>query len=1048
MLRTFLHNHVLANLTFALVLVIGLLAYNLLPRQQDPSVNFNWIVITTLLPGASALDVEKKVTDPLEDAIRGIQDIKFVSSNSRQSVSSLLVRFRDIDPRTFDKRVADIRREIQNAEDELPTEAEDSLILEITSASAFPSASIAVVGRADDENLRLQARNVEKAVERIAGVDRVDPIGSADPELHVDFDPAALESLGLSPTQVADTVSAFFRDIAAGSVEMEGQSWLVRLVGSSADPGGLARRTLVGAPGEVTLARVAVVQRGRERPSTLASLDGRPAVLMAVMKKENANTLELVERIQDYLTERNRLRDSTGVELVLVDDQTTPTRNAIELMQNNALIGLLLVLLVAWAFLGTRIALLTAIGIPFILAGTFWVLYAMDQTLNIMVLLGVVIVLGMLVDDAVVVVEAIYYRLHRGAAVQQAAADSLREVARPVTAAVLTTVAAFLPLMLLPGILGDYMRVIPMVVSIALAISLIEAFWMLPAHVVGARVRFDRPSRLDRWRTRLTHWVQIRYVRLLLKSLRRPAASLVLVVALAGVAGLHAVAAFYPSLKPYVLKEIEADFFAADTLRLFYVNVEMPPATPIHATLEKVREVERKVRHHIRDGEARAIVAYAGNMFTETEPRLGDQYGQILVGLNPKTPVLRDVEAMIEAMRAEVVATPGPIQISFLRLAGGPPTAKPISVKVRGDRYQEIRDAADTLKGILTAMPGVIDIDDDASRGRPELVLRLDEDAVNRAGLDPVQVNRAVQLLADGEIVADMRDQGEKLEVRVRRRPDAYRDLAQLLAFRLPVPSGGAVPLGNLVHQERPVGLGNIRHYDFRRAITVEADIQPGGMDTVTANHLILEAWNGHKARFPDIDLDFSGELDDIQESVDAIGMLFLFGLGLMYLILGTQFRSYWQPIMILATVPMAFTGVVAGLMVTGNPLSLFTLYGVVALAGIAVNAAIVLISAANQRLEAGMSLLHSTLYAARRRVIPILITSLTTIAGLFSLATGLGGHSLIWGPVAASIVWGLAFSTVLTLIVIPLLYRLFMGRRVQARKRNPEQGPDRSEKV
>ena len=526
MLNTLLRNHVLANLTFVLVLVIGFLSYGMLPRQQDPTINFNWIVVTTLLPGASALDVEKKVTDPLEDAIRTIQDIKFVSSNSRQSVSSLLVRFRDIDERTFDKRLADIRREIQNAEDELPEEAEDSLILEITSASAFPSASIAVVGQADDENLRIQARNVEKALERIAGVDRVDPVGLSDPELHVDFDPAALEALGLSPTRVADTVSAFFRDIAAGSLELGRQNWLVRLVGSSSDPAGLAQRPLVGAAslagGEVTLARVASVQRGRERPVNLASLYGRPAVLMAVMKKENANTLELVERIKGYLAERNRLAHSTGVDLVLVDDQTIPTRSAIDLMQNNALIGLLLVLLVAWAFLGSRIALLTAIGIPFILAGTFWALNVIGETLNIMVLLGVVIVLGMLVDDAVVVVEAIYYRLHRGANAFTAAVESLKEVARPVTTAVLTTIAAFLPLMLLPGILGDYMRVIPMVVSIALAISLVEAFWMLPAHVIGARVSFDRPSRLHRLRTRLTHWVQIRYVRLLLQGAAAP----------------------------------------------------------------------------------------------------------------------------------------------------------------------------------------------------------------------------------------------------------------------------------------------------------------------------------------------------------------------------------------------------------------------------------------------------------------------------------------------------------------------------------------------
>jgi multidrug efflux pump subunit AcrB len=207
-------------------------------------------------------------------------------------------------------------------------------------------------------------------------------------------------------------------------------------------------------------------------------------------------------------------------------------------------------------------------------------------------------------------------------------------------------------------------------------------------------------------------------------------------------------------------------------------------------------------------------------------------------------------------------------------------------------------------------------------------------------------------------------------------------------------------------------------------------------MDTVVANTRIQEAWDKIATRYPSIDLDFSGELDDIQESLDAIAVLFLFGVGLMYLILGTQFKSYFQPLMILATVPMAFTGVVIGLAITNNPLSLFTLYGVVALAGIAVNAAIVLISAANARLARGMSVLHATLYAARRRVIPILITSLTTIAGLFSLATGLGGASLMWGPVATAIVWGLAVSTVLTLFVIPLLYRLFMGAGWVTRRR------------
>jgi multidrug efflux pump subunit AcrB len=1018
MLQSVLRNHVLANLAFVLVLIIGFLSYALLPRQQDPTINFNWIVVTTVLPGASALDVETKITDPLEDAIRDVPDIKFVSSNSRESVSSLLVRFQDIDERTFDKRIADLRREIQNAEDELPDAAEDPEILEITSANAFPSAMIAVAGQAGDENLRVQARNIEKDLERIEGVDRVDAVGRSDPELHVTFDPAALEALGLSPGQIADTVTAFFQDIAAGDVRLGRQNWLVRLVGSDADPGYLSSRPVVGAPGEVVLGQVARVERAREDPAMLTQVNGRPAVLLGVMKQPNANTLELVDRLKEYMDQRNALADRTGVELVLADDNTVPTRESISIMQNNALIGLVLVLLVAWTFLGSRIALLTAIGIPFILAGTFWALSAIGETLNVTVLLGVVIVLGMLVDDAVVVVEAIYYRLRHGIAPMRAAIESLREVGRPVTTAVLTTMAAFLPLMLLPGILGDFMRVIPMVVTIALAISLLEAFWMLPAHVLAARVSFDRPSRIHKHRVKFTHWIQINYVRLLLKALRHKWLSLSGVVLLFALA-VGAVAAGM----------VRLDFFASDPLRLFYVNVEMPPGTPLEDTLSKVAVIERKVRSHVRDREVRAMVSYAGNMFTETAPRLGDQYGQVLVGLNPKTPELREVDEMIEAMRADVMATPGPIQVSFLRLAGGPPTSKPISVKVRGDEYEEIRGAATALRGILGEIPDVIDIEDDASRGRSELVLTLDEDAVNRAGLNPLEVNRTLQLLVDGMVVADIRDQGEKLEVRVKA-PDSDHDhIAALLDFRLPVAGGGSIPLSALLRESRQEGLGNVRHYNFRRAITVEADLKEGGIDTVTANNMILEAWESYRNRFPNIDLDFSGELDDIQESMDAIGVLFIFGVGLMYLILGTQFRSYWQPLMILTTVPMAFTGVVLGVLVTGNPMSLYTMYGVVALAGIAVNAAIVLISAANARLEAGMSVLHATLYAARRRVIPILITSLTTIAGLFSLATGLGGKSLIWGPVATAIVWGLAFSTVLTLIVIPLLYRLFMVR-------------------
>ncbi|HEY5789567.1 MAG TPA: efflux RND transporter permease subunit [Gammaproteobacteria bacterium] len=843
-------------------------------------------------------------------------------------------------------------------------------------------------------------------------------IGTQDPELQVRIRLDRLAPLGLSPVAVADAVQRLFVDVAAGSVRVGEQSWLVRVVGKQADPEYLAQLPLLTAAGEVRLDQVAEVVRARERADRLVAHGGEPAVMLWVFKRPETNIIDLVERLRGYIDGQRAVLAGAGLELRLVDDQTTITRSALRVMQTNALLGLTLVLFVTWLFLGSRIALLTSIGIPFTLAGTFWLLGALGQTLNVTVLLGVVIGLGMLVDDAVVVVEAIYYRMVRGAQVMEASLGALREVFAPVTTSVLTTIAAFMPLMLMPGIVGEFMLVVPLVVTTALAISLLEAYWMLPAHMHAFHVGFARPGRVQRRRTRALRWIRTGYTRLLIKVLRRPLLSLLLV----GLLVLGALGSFLSGM-------VRTEFFAFDPVRLFYVNVEMPPGTSLEKTLERTVALERELAGGFLPGEVRGSVSFAGLALTETEPLFGDHLGQVFVSLHPERPGLRTVDQMLADLRPRL-AIPGPRNVRFLRIAGGPPTLKPILVKVRGDSFAAIRAAAADLKGYLATLPAVRDIADDDRAGARQLVLQPDLDAVRRSGLDPLSAGRVARLLVDGEVVTSLQHQGEKVEVRVLAGSDGGGDLDALLRQTLPLADGGTVALGELfAHRTGPAAV-NIRHYNFRRAITVEADLDKARLDTAEANRLIRDRWESAlKTRHPGIDLDFTGELDDIQESLDAIVALFLFGVGLIYVILGTQFRSYFQPLMILTTVPMAFTGVTLGLLITGNPLSLFTLYGIVALSGIAVNSAIVLISAGNERRRNGMSLLHATLYAARRRVIPILITSLTTVAGLFSLATGLGGKSLLWGPVATAIVWGLVFSTVLTLLVVPLLYRLFMGR-------------------
>lgn len=1025
MLKRLLQNHALANLTFVLVLVMGYFAYQDMPREQDPSINLNWVNITTALPGASAADVETQVTEPLEEALEKVSDIRFISSSSLQDVSNILVRFDEIDDATFRSRLADIRREVQVQLDELPKDADQPDIVEINTGNAFPTALVIVTGLADDETLRKQADRITQDLDRMPGVWRAKALAENDPELQVLFSPEKLVGLGISPAALADTVQAYFRDVAAGDIEIGERSWQIRVEGTANDPQYLSDLPILTADGEVPLRAVADVVRGRTEASEIVRYQGQPASLIYVAKKASANTLDIVDNIQLYISDRNALEHKTGVRLVLLDDRTSLIKESLDVMERNALYGLALVISVTWLFLGLKISFFTTIGIPFVLFGTFWFLDTAGQSLNVVVLLAIVISLGMLVDDAVVVVETIHHKVRNGLNTTSAAVETLREVAAPVTTAVLTTIAAFMPLMLMPGILGKFMFVVPLVVTTALVISLIEAFWILPSHLAASRLEHENASAAERIRQKLTGELRRRFTRTLIAALRKPKSTLLL-----------GALPFALAIVAVSTGIVRTEFFASEPYRFFYINVLMPPGTSLSKTMETTFSVEAKVRAALPVKISDTIVSYAGHQFSETEPLVGARYGQVFVNLGPRTSDSPGVDAVIDGLREAVKGTPGPDTISFLRRTGGPPTTKPISIKVRGDDPDQVRAAADQLISILARHSAIHDVSDDDDKGRMELSLRMDPDAIVRAGLDPNMVLRAVRLFSDGEIAASMRYRGEKIDVRVRGRDQNLSAVDQFLHNTVSLSTGAEITIGNLLHAETNQSQSNIRHYNLRRAITVESNLDKEQLDTVQANRWISTEWRNHAANFPEVELDFSGELDDIQESLNAIAVLFLLGLGLIYLILGAQFRSYLQPLYIIASVPMAFSGVVFGLIISGYPLSMYTLYGVVALAGISVNSAIVLISTANRLTDRGFSTVRAAVFAARRRVIPVIVTSATTMAGLASLAFGFGGESLMWGPVATAIFWGLAFSTLLTLLMIPVIYAYLSKRPAESEEK------------
>jgi multidrug efflux pump subunit AcrB len=462
---------------------------------------------------------------------------------------------------------------------------------------------------------------------------------------------------------------------------------------------------------------------------------------------------------------------------------------------------------------------------------------------------------------------------------------------------------------------------------------------------------------------------------------------------------------------------VAVDFFPKESTRSFWLDIKFPPGTQPESTLPVFAALDASLRAVLNADELQAIVQMPPN--------------EMRVYLNPAGRKLPEILAVIEEPLRQII---GPSGLSISGQTTGGPQGKPIKAKLTGPDFKALRAAAEDLQTAMAKHPAFSDLHSDYQGGAPQLDLHLKSDAIQRSGISPDTVTRTVKLLVRGEVVASYREGADMIGIRVMAKTVPYQDLDALLRQTVARPGGGAVPLSELLEVERKEGPQLIHHYNYRRVITLEANLQPGQLDVRSANDWIAEQWRNLSDTHPEVKLDLTGEIEDVEESLGGLRQLAFLGVGLIFLILGTQYRSYWQPALILLKVPMGVAGVILGLLIAREPVSLYTLYGGVALAGITVNSAILLFSAANDRVAAGMSVAHASFYAARRRLTPILITSFATIAGLLPLALAGDEASSLWKPVATAIVWGLGFSTLLNLFLVPLLYRLAMGWALRGR--------------
>jgi multidrug efflux pump subunit AcrB len=958
-------SHRLADLILALVLLLGAWAYHAMPRAQYPEVELNWVAVAVVWPGATALDVEREIALPLEAAARRVNDVRFVAATSRDHVATLLVRFHDLGQGRFERQLAVLDREIRQASADFPKEARSPQIIELNSSNFFPTAMVVVSGASADGSVCELAEATREKLEKLPGVGRVWSYGMRGRELAVTFDPALLARHGVSLESLTRGVAEQTRSLPAGMADMSGRRYAMRVEGLNANPDFLAELPIADADGRmVPLGDLARVATGIAPARELVRLDGKPAVLLSVIKRENVNTLTLTDAVHDMVQQTNRTFGAPI--LTLLDDQSATTREAIHVMEANALFGLMVVLTVTWFFLGHRLALLTSIGVPFALAGMFLALHLMGQTLNVSVLLGVAIVLGIPLDDAVVVAEAIRLRLAAGMQRSQAVAEALKEVARPVTASIFATCLAFAPLLFLPGLMGRFMFVTPLAVVLTLLCSLAASLWILPRHAVA----WGGGGRETGWRERFARRMRRYYGRGLLWSLRHPAPVYALFAAVFLLAGAA-----------LTLDWVKPRWFASDPLRVFNINLQMPPASNLETTMAAARELEQAAKRIARPGELNATLAMAGLQFTPSELVIGEQMGQITISMAPPSASARGVAEYVAALRPALQAS-GAESISVQVLSADLPMLSSLSLRFTGAPLDRLAIAARELRLALENTPGFSDISDDAGFSQPRLTLQVDAPAAARVGLDPFKLAGLVRLHFEGVAVGKIHDGDQSLDVVLRGRAMTQTEVQHWLSKPWRLPDGRQVNPGDLFTLTMESTPGELRRVNGERAITLHAGFD---QDRITARQAVVAvetAWSEISQNHPGVSLVQGGELDDVKASLRDLLLFLVLGFVLMYALLAFQFGRLLLPLVILVTTPMALAGVALGLLISGQPITLYTLYGCVALSGVAVNASIVLVSAGEDRLARGQMPLAAAFSAGRRRLVPILITTLTVIGG------------------------------------------------------------------
>ena len=1006
-------NPVLSNLLMIVIIIFGVYAWIVLPRELTPEISFNSATVTTFYPGASSEDVEKLVTVPIEDAIEeNVNKIDIVLSVSSEGRSLITVQFEEISEREFDKEFQNLRTAVDRVND-LPTEILDEpQVQELDISTGFPMLTIVVGGEISEDQMKEIAENLKDEILEIRNVSAVRLAGVREREIWVEVDPDQLKAYNLPIEAIISALRTHNLNLPAGTLEMGASEYLVRTMGEFKDlteiEDTIIRARPVGTP--LRVRDVATVSDTYEKPRTLSHINGKPSISLTVQKKTEGNTIKLVAQIRE-LVEQRKSDLPDGAELSAVNDYSVILQERLGILENNAVFGLILVVILLYIFMGWRNAFFAALGIPVAFMATFFFLHWSGFSLSGVTLFGLILVVGIVVDDAIVVIENVFRRMQEGMPPKEAAIVGAQEVSWPVLAASLTTIAAFGPLMFMSGTPGQFMRIVPITAILVILASLFEVFMILPSHIAEWGKAQSRQQRRHVWFDRIRR----RYVHVLKGTIRRRYA---VVCGVFAVGILVSIGAF---------SQLERQLFPGEDFPQFYIKAEMPPSFGLKETSAALAKVE-EVAMSLPSDERIAVVTNIG-LVTPTSLQEGSSVrsnvGEVLVELTPKDQRVRSTDEIVEGLREKIEVISDIEKLTFDAQQGGPPQGADVEVKVKGERFEPLEKIANSLKEKLYQMDGVYDIRDDFVTGKSEIRLRVKEDRAYQYGLNIFQIAYNVRNALKGNITTTYRDADESIDVIVKYDSDDLQTIANLEELLIPAPNGTMVPLRDVAEAHEEDGYSEIRRFENERAITVSAAVDNDKTSAFAVNQVLIQAFRDIESLYPGYRLDFRGVFDEINESFGQLSRLFVVGILMMYVILGAQFKSFIQPVIILFAVPFGFMGSMIGLLIIGAPLSMVALFGTVALAGIVVNDSIVMIDFINQYRARGYNKWRAILKGGSVRLRPIILTSVTTICGLIPMAIGLGGKSPIWMPIAYTIIFGLFAATLLTLFVMPALYAI-----------------------